>query len=781
MDPRRLFKKLAAFEGLLLLVVVVNDLCFKIVGASRSGCLNPLGLESKEIANSQISSYTHHKSWDPHKARLNNENKAWCSDSNIKGEEYLEIDLLKVQHISAIGTQGASGRFAIWGTYYVNTFEIKYSFDGTTWFSYERSTGSVQTFTGNSDAYSVVHNYFRDTFVTRFIRIYPQTYYNDMCMRVELYGCSNQTDDCSTFQTNASGSINSLNYPASYPPNKQCTWLISVPGSKNIALIFTQFDVSQSSNPGNCSDDYVEVRNGLTDTSPVIGGKLCNRNRKMLITTRSNVARIYFHTGTANLSHRGFLIYFLSVTQGSDDVLSTTACDGEVLALTCSGYHNTINILHAWYQIGSYPFSCGQRHNSNASSCQAFNAMNEVVSRCQDYKECFISVSGSSFGQSCSGVRRQLEVFYQCTSTNIKSHTTKSSIQINATEAPIAPSAPSPSQTDSNDGTDVVLPNRTSSAASAGPPVERISNGMTTGTVVGVIVVVIAVVISLLLIALFVFRKKRQRKEREDKLSAVKFTKETKHSKAENGLRRYSLNYSGIGNSYETTNILYQSADSFSDQANGKIEDGNAYASCPVRGGSMKVTENPLYAKVSPQNGKVLNGKVLNGKVEYEIFVLVKAVGEESGSSENTSGTNIPSFTYEINNLLIYTVSKESEKEDGENYQSVLLAVINKVFDRSGIHGIIINSRILEVFRKKISCLEKAVKKARLNPHLKGVKVLQIHHSSRRRPFITPTTRKPYLLQVQRTTNMLFLRLMVVSHKARSVMCEATNFLKNWN
>ena len=33
------------------------------------------------------------------------------------------------------------------------------------------------------------------------------------------------------------------------------------------------------------------------------------------------------------------------------------------------------------------------------------------------------------------------------------------------------------------------------------------------------------------------------------------------------------------------------------------------------------------------------------------------------------------------------------------------------MFDQSGIHGII-NSRILEVFWKKIFCLEKAVKKA---------------------------------------------------------------------
>ena len=62
--------------------------------------------------------------------------------------------------------------------------------------------------------------------------------------------------------------------------------------------------------------------------------------------------------------------------------------------------------------------------------------------------------------------------------------------------------------------------------------------------------------------------------------------------------------------------------------------------------------------------------------------------------------------------LLIYTVSKESEKEDRENSQSVLLAIIDKVFNQLGIHGIIINSRILEVFQKTIFCLEKAVKKA---------------------------------------------------------------------
>ena len=62
--------------------------------------------------------------------------------------------------------------------------------------------------------------------------------------------------------------------------------------------------------------------------------------------------------------------------------------------------------------------------------------------------------------------------------------------------------------------------------------------------------------------------------------------------------------------------------------------------------------------------------------------------------------------------LLIYTVSKERKEEDGENHQSVLSAVVNKVFEQSGIRGVIINNRILEVFRKKIFCLQKAVKRA---------------------------------------------------------------------
>ncbi|CAH3115052.1 unnamed protein product [Pocillopora meandrina] len=96
----------------------------------------------------------------------------------------------------------------------------------------------------------------------------------------------------------------------------------------------------------------------------------------------------------------------------------------------------------------------------------------------------------------------------------------------------------------------------------------------------------------------------------------------------------------------------------------------------------------------------------------FSCFVSVKAVGEGSGKSESASGINLPSFTYEINNLLIYTISKQCKDKDGENHESVLSTIVNKVFEQSGIRGVIINSRISEVFRKKIFSLQKAVKKA---------------------------------------------------------------------
>ena len=88
-----------------------------------------------------------------------------------------------------------------------------------------------------------------------------------------------------------------------------------------IALMFTHFDVYQGSNPQECSKDFVEVRDGLSDISHNIGGKYCNGNMAMLILTTGNFARVHFRSGSASpSSHDGFVFEYLSVKPGIDNM-----------------------------------------------------------------------------------------------------------------------------------------------------------------------------------------------------------------------------------------------------------------------------------------------------------------------------------------------------------------------------------------------------------------------------------------------------------------------------
>jgi len=107
------------------------------------GCSNPLGLEDGGVYDFQLSSYTHKDGWGPFLGRYNN-GRGWCSATNDVNHEFLQVDLLNVQHISRIAMQGVRGLYPFSGSYYVMTFVIEYSYDGTTWLTYKSSSGSVQ-------------------------------------------------------------------------------------------------------------------------------------------------------------------------------------------------------------------------------------------------------------------------------------------------------------------------------------------------------------------------------------------------------------------------------------------------------------------------------------------------------------------------------------------------------------------------------------------------------------------------------------------------------------
>ena len=92
-------------------------------------------MESKAIRDDQLDAKSHDNGWEPRKGRLGN-TRAWCSDIEDPGVEYFEIDLKRVRHVSAIATQGIK---YIFKEYFVKTYTLKYSYDGSRWYQYKES------------------------------------------------------------------------------------------------------------------------------------------------------------------------------------------------------------------------------------------------------------------------------------------------------------------------------------------------------------------------------------------------------------------------------------------------------------------------------------------------------------------------------------------------------------------------------------------------------------------------------------------------------------------
>ncbi|XP_068725986.1 uncharacterized protein [Montipora capricornis] len=105
--------------------------------------------------------------------------KSWCSKI-VSPPQYLQFDFGKVITVSGIATQG-DDVVDKW----VTSYGISYGYDGRSWLSYNIG----QHLIGNIDKRSVVVRWFSLPFAAQFVRILPKTYYNGLCMRVELFGC----------------------------------------------------------------------------------------------------------------------------------------------------------------------------------------------------------------------------------------------------------------------------------------------------------------------------------------------------------------------------------------------------------------------------------------------------------------------------------------------------------------------------------------------------------------------------------------------------------------
>ncbi|XP_035506111.1 probable carboxypeptidase X1 isoform X2 [Scophthalmus maximus] len=160
----------------------------------------PLGLESLKVKDHQLraSSYKR-RGLGPHRGRLNIQSGiedgdiydgGWCAQHRDKNQ-WLEVDAQRPTRFTGVILQGRS---SIWSWNVVHSYKVQFSNDSLVWTT--SMNGSREAvFEGNQDTETPVLALFHSSTVARYIRINPQTWYQngtqgDVCLRAEVLGCA---------------------------------------------------------------------------------------------------------------------------------------------------------------------------------------------------------------------------------------------------------------------------------------------------------------------------------------------------------------------------------------------------------------------------------------------------------------------------------------------------------------------------------------------------------------------------------------------------------------
>ncbi|XP_072014318.1 tolloid-like protein 1 [Amphiura filiformis] len=122
---------------------------------------------------------------------------------------------------------------------------------------------------------------------------------------------------CTTLLRQSGGGFFSPGYPGSYNADERCTYIVSLPDDAQYVLLrFTSFDLEPSYE---CVYDYVEVRDGVSEISPIIG-RYCGGERNKpprLIESSGPDIHVVFHSDIS-ATFEGFYAEYASSDIGFD-------------------------------------------------------------------------------------------------------------------------------------------------------------------------------------------------------------------------------------------------------------------------------------------------------------------------------------------------------------------------------------------------------------------------------------------------------------------------------
>lgn len=139
--------------------------------------------------------------------------------------------------------------------------------------------------------------------------------------------------NCDNYLNGPSGSFTSPKYPSKYPPTQSCTWHITVPEGLKAKLSFTDFNLEKTkTSQGDCSNDYVEIREGVWGRYGTILGRFCGDSIPSTVTSSTNQMWVRFNSdGNSTTVYKGFNAQF----SGEYDAVYELNPTGE-----CLSYHS---------------------------------------------------------------------------------------------------------------------------------------------------------------------------------------------------------------------------------------------------------------------------------------------------------------------------------------------------------------------------------------------------------------------------------------------------------
>uniref|UniRef100_H2ZHT6 Metalloendopeptidase n=1 Tax=Ciona savignyi TaxID=51511 RepID=H2ZHT6_CIOSA len=130
----------------------------------------------------------------------------------------------------------------------------------------------------------------------------------DVRQAKKLYNCPT----CGRTLQTTTGNITSPNWPAAYPAYSDCEWRISVTPGEKIVMDFTSLNVFRSRG---CWYDYIEIRDGHWERSPLIG-RYCGTSLPPQITSTDSRIWMKFRS-TSNYNGNGFRLRYEAVCGGN--------------------------------------------------------------------------------------------------------------------------------------------------------------------------------------------------------------------------------------------------------------------------------------------------------------------------------------------------------------------------------------------------------------------------------------------------------------------------------